>query len=203
MNKRVYISADYDEGSGDRNVVEELNKWGTDNYHKVDFVDMAKVVSGSVSENSDCRKCDLKSEFNSQINASSAVIFVIGDKTASRTAGSGCERMYKEWFLCNCAPYKHNYSGLKTCKHMNTSPSDPNGDFGYINSCSYLRHEFEQAKKRRKKIIVVYNSLYKRESWLPSYMYEYKDVAVPFWVYDSCGNKVGNYQFIKKQLGYE
>lgn len=80
MNKRVYISADYDEGSGDRNVVEELNKWGTDNYHKVDFVDMAKVVSGSVSENSDCRKCDLKSEFNSQINASSAVIFVIGDK---------------------------------------------------------------------------------------------------------------------------
>lgn len=25
MNKRVYISADYDEGSGDRNVVEELN----------------------------------------------------------------------------------------------------------------------------------------------------------------------------------
>ena len=26
MNKRVYISADYDEGSGDRNVVEELNK---------------------------------------------------------------------------------------------------------------------------------------------------------------------------------
>ena len=44
MNKRVYISADYDEGSGDRNVVEELNKWGTDNYHKVDFVDMAKVV---------------------------------------------------------------------------------------------------------------------------------------------------------------
>lgn len=58
MNKRVYISADYDEASGDRNVVEELNKWGTDNYHKVDFVDMAKVVSGSVSENSDCRKCD-------------------------------------------------------------------------------------------------------------------------------------------------
>ena len=50
---------------------------------------------------------------------------------------------------------------------------------------------------------MVYNSLYKRESWLPSYMYEYKDVAVPFWVYDSCGNKVGNYQFIKKQLGYE
>lgn len=28
MSKRVYISADYSEGSGDRNVVETLNKWG-------------------------------------------------------------------------------------------------------------------------------------------------------------------------------
>ena len=39
MNKRVYISADYDEGSGDRNVVEELNKWGTDNYLKIPIVE--------------------------------------------------------------------------------------------------------------------------------------------------------------------
>ena len=39
MSKKVYISADYDNDSGDRNVVDELNKWGTDNYHKVDFVD--------------------------------------------------------------------------------------------------------------------------------------------------------------------
>ena len=60
MRKRVYISADYSMSSGDRNVVEELNKWGNDDLHKVDFIDMAKVVSGSVSENSDCRICDLK-----------------------------------------------------------------------------------------------------------------------------------------------
>ena len=48
MSKRVYISADYSEGSGDRNVVETLNKWGNDDLHKVDFIDMAKVVSGSM-----------------------------------------------------------------------------------------------------------------------------------------------------------
>lgn len=95
MSKKVYISADYDYDSGDRNVVDELNKWGTDNYHKVDFVDMAKVVSGSVSNNSDCCICDLKAEFNRQINASSAAIFVIGDKTGNRTAGSTCERIHK------------------------------------------------------------------------------------------------------------
>ena len=75
MAKRVYISADYDENSGDREVVDLLNKWGSDNLHKVDFVDMAKVVSGSVADDTDCRICDLKAEFNKQINASSAAIF--------------------------------------------------------------------------------------------------------------------------------
>ena len=40
MSKQVYISADYSEGSGDRDVVAELNKWGSDSLHKVDFIDM-------------------------------------------------------------------------------------------------------------------------------------------------------------------
>lgn len=68
MSKRVYISADYSELSGDREVVDELHKWGDDALHKVDYVDTAKVVSGSVSSDPDCRPCDLKKEFNSQIN---------------------------------------------------------------------------------------------------------------------------------------
>lgn len=38
---------------------------------------MAKVVSGSVSNNSDCCICDLKAEFNRQINASSAAILLL------------------------------------------------------------------------------------------------------------------------------
>ena len=76
MKKRVYISADYALDSGDRDVVALLNTWGQDDLHKVEFVDMAKVVSGSVSNNSDCRPCDLKAEFNKQINASSIQIVV-------------------------------------------------------------------------------------------------------------------------------
>ena len=100
MSKQVYISADYDQNNGDRTVVEELTKWGNDNLHKVDFTDMSKVSSGSVAEDSDCRICDLKEEFNRQINASSAVIFVVGDMTGFRTAGNGCERSSKEqWQL--------------------------------------------------------------------------------------------------------
>ena len=49
MSKQVYISADYDQSNGDQNVVDELNKWGSDSLHKVDFIDMSKVSSGSVA----------------------------------------------------------------------------------------------------------------------------------------------------------
>ena len=55
MRKRVYISADYSGTDGDRDVVDVLNKWGSDDLRVVDFVDTAKVVSGSVSDGDDCR----------------------------------------------------------------------------------------------------------------------------------------------------
>lgn len=203
MSKRVYISADYDEYSGDRNVVNELNRWGSDSYHKVDFVDTAKVVSGSVCQDEDCRICDLKAEFNRQINASSLVIFVIGDKTSTRTAGSSCERCTKEWYECTCTPYKQNSKGSKDCKHITTHTPGISDDLGNINSLSYLRHEFEQSVRRGKYIIVLYNSKYKQGHWLPSYMSAYADQAMPFWSTNARGETVGNYQLIKKALGYE
>ena len=84
MSKQVYISADY-ATDGDRDVVEELVKWGKDDKHKVDFIDMSNPSSGSVANSDDCRICDLKAGFNTQINASSAVIFVVGNKTAKIT----------------------------------------------------------------------------------------------------------------------
>lgn len=202
MSKRVYISADYSEDSGDRNVVETLNKWGTDNLHMVNFVDMAKVVSGSVSNDSDCRPCDLKREFNNQINASSAVIIVIGDKTKNRTAGSNCYRVNKARSECSCTPYKKNTNGSKVCKVYSTIDVD-NSNVGNINTYSYIRHEFEQAKKSNKIIIVLYNSLRKEASWLPSYMKDYEQVAHPFWIKNKDGNKVGDYSYIKEALGYD
>lgn len=203
MSKRVYISADYSENSGDRDVVETLNQWGNDNLHKVDFVDMSKVVSGSISNDPDCRSCDLKREFNQQINASSAVIFVVGDKTASRTAGSNCSRATKKRTECNCTPYKQNTNGSKICKVYNTSTPGEDDDVGNINSYSYLRHEFEQAKKRKKPIIVIYNSLRKESNWLPFYMEDCESDTQPFWIKNSFGEKVGNYTYIKQVLGYD
>ena len=200
MSKRVYISADYSPADGDRNVIDELHKWGNDNLHRVDYCDTALVAKGSVSNDPDCRPCDLKDEFNKQINVSSAVIFVIGDKTKDRTAGSTCRRQSDGTF-CSCTPYKQNANGLSYCKVINIPTSYY--DVNPVNNYSYLRHEFEQAKKKGKTIIVAYNSLYKQPSWLPWYMSAYSDRAQPFWIKNVWGNKVGNYAFIKKALGYE
>lgn len=203
MSKRVYISADYSENDGDRSVVDELHKWGEDELHKVDYCDTALVVSGSVSKNPDCRSCDLKEEFNKQINASSAVIFIIGDKTASRTAGSSCKRQ-ADGEECECTPYKQNANGSCVCKIKgDLLTPGPDEDVGKINTYSYLKHEFEQAKKKGKTIIIVYNSLINQPSWLPSYMSSYESDAHPFWKYDRKENKVGDYTYIKQALGYE
>ena len=202
MSKRVYISADYSIYDGDRDVIDVLHFWGDDNLHKVNYVDTAQVVSGSVSDDPDCRACDLKAEFNLQINVSSVVIFVVGDKTKDRKAGSSCKRV-SEGAYCSCTPYKQNANGTSYCKVSCVSTPGPNDDFGNINSCSYIEHEFRQAEKIGKTIIIVYNSLYKWPEWLPSYMKEYEDQAQPFWIKNSEGERIGNYDFIKKALGYE
>ena len=202
MSKQVYISADYDKKDGDQAVVNELIKWGNDSLHKVDFIDMSNPSSGSISDSDDCRICDLKAEFNCQINASSAVIFVVGNKTASRTAGSSCERASKDQSKCYCTPYKQNASGMKACKVSSTSTPGVNDDYGNINNKSYLQHEFEQAKKKNKTIIILYNSTRNEQQWLPAYMDGYEDIAKPFWITNESGNKVGDYQYIKEVLGF-
>ena len=200
MKKWVYISADYDECSGDQDVIKELNKWSDDGRFKVTFTDTAQVASGSVSKDPDCRACDLKDEFNKQINASSSVIIIIGDKTRFRTAGDICPRTTKGKSSSECTPY--NGSTRRPCK-ISVLPSSSGDDISKVNNYSYIRHEFEQAKKRGKNIIVVYNSLNNMSSWLPSYMNDYKDDAHPFWKKNEDGEKVGDYEFIKKALGFD
>lgn len=202
MSKRVYISADYGEYNGDRDVVNELNKWGQDSLHKVDFVDMAQVASGTIAEDSDCRICDLKAEFNRQTNASSAVIFIVGNKTAVRAAGCMCSRWYKAQSECTCTPYKENRNGVKPCRVAYTSTPGEKDDYGNINSCSYLQHEFEQAKKKDKDIIILYNSTRYETYWLPLYMKGYENYAHPFWKYNERLEKIGDYFYIKEALGF-
>ena len=199
--KRVYISADFDLKNGDRDVVDVLRSWGRDARHITDFIDTSMVASGSVADEPDCRPCDLKAEFNRQINAASAIIFIVGDKTALRTAGCECERFLLAWDSCSCTPYKKNHEGRKQCKCPCVSQASE--DVGNINPYSYLQHECEQARRKEKKIIVVYNSLIKQPGWLPKYMKDCASIAEPFWIKDRSGCRIGNYQFIKEALGYE
>ena len=200
MNKQIYISADYANDDGDKEVVDMLNNWGRDNLHSINFIDMSKVASGSVSKNSDCRPCDLKAEFNRQINASSLVIFVVGNKTGARTAGNSCTRADKSKFLYSCTPYKQNANGSKFCTKISAPYYGYENNVDEVNSYSYLRHEFEQAKKRNKPIIIVYNSTRYESNWLPSYMKGYENNAFPFWTIDFYGRKIGNYPRLKRGI---
>lgn len=202
MAKRVYVSADYALDNGDRIVVNEIHRWCVDQRRNLDFYDTANPSFGSISSNPDCRPCDLKKEFNSQINASSAVIFVVGDKTSVRSAGCLCKRNI-EGAGCECTPYKQNANGKKSCKWTFVVSPGPNDDLGEINTYSYLEHEFRQAVKRNKRIVIVYNSMNKQAGWLPTYMSEFEAIAHPFWKKDDVGNLVGDYQYIKESLGYE
>lgn len=92
-----------------------MYRWNDSNRHSLEFADLAKVAKGSVSDESDCRICDLKQEFNKQINASSAVIFVVGDKTKDRRAGESCSRVGKgSADGIYCTPYHRNANGQQT-----------------------------------------------------------------------------------------
>ncbi len=146
-SKLIYISADYDERNGDREVVELLKGWARSAKYSIDFCDTAEVSGRSISKSNDCRICELKAEFNAQINHSSIVIFIIGDHTKDRVAGQLCNRNISnsKW---ECTPYKLNSKGLKECIYSNTQIVKSNVDVGNINQYSYLRHEFEQAKKK-------------------------------------------------------
>ena len=38
--------------------------------------------------------------------------------------------------------------------------------------------------------------------WLPSYMKGYESIAHPFWKRNAFGEKTGDYDFIKRELGF-
>lgn len=231
--KRIYISADYDPTSGDRDVVEELKRLAKDQRCNIEFKDMAAAKSGSVSDNEDCRACDLKEEFNRKINISSIVVFVVGDKTKTRDAGSTCElaedivfssisallpRRLLSKFIDNiefdairCTPYKRNAIGSVCCKqtasdvrdiiHTDIYNDNKNKDVIYVNKFPYLQHEFKQAKRKKKKIVIFYNSSINQKQWLPSYMKGYESCAIPFWIDKE--NKVLDHLNIKKALEFD
>ena len=72
-----------------------------------------------------------------------------------------------------------------------------------INFDAFELEKSEKEKlKKKKAIIIVYNSLNKQPHWLPPYMSCYENEAEPFWIKNDRNGKIANYEFIKKALGY-
>lgn len=161
MSKRVFVSADwkepFDSHSWDKEVVDRIRKWKNDNRYGVDII-CTDDVHKSVTENSDCRRCDIKEECRRYINSSSVVVFVVGDNTASKKAGA-CDSI-------SCSPA---YSGQQKsyCKYfLNENFANP---FPGSREMSYLQYEITTAVLTGKSIVLVYNSVYRQESWIPSW----------------------------------
>jgi len=172
MSKRVFVSADWKEPfdlhSWDKEVVDRIRKWKYDKRYGVDLI-CTDDVHNSVINNADCRRCDIKEECGRYIKCSSIVIFVVGDNTASKKAGA-----------CNGISCSPAYSGLqkKDCKSCL-----PNQIFDW-EEMSYLEYEITTAFLEKKKIILVFNSVYKQESWIPAWYENYKVnelCRVAFW----------------------
>lgn len=196
IKRLIYISADYSPSDGDRNVIDILEYWNRSSRHSIEFTDTARVISGSVTSNQDCRFCELKAEFNKQINVSSIILFIIGDKTKNRTAGSTCGGPGSF-----CTPYKQNRNGISFCKFPSTSPTTV--DVGNVNNYSFIEHEYRQAIYKNKQIYIFYNSLNNMFSWLPRYMNNSCLSAYPFWINNANMEKCGNYQLFKSLLDYD
>ena len=180
MGKNVFVSADWkDHGnpeSDDKDVVDRIRKWSDDLRYSTEFRYTDDVKDSVLKpSNPDCRRCDIKGECGDQIDWSSVVIFVVGDKVASKTAGE-----------CNGVSCSPAYSGLGTerCKYYKSPAEDVDGG----NGMSYLKFEITKAAREGKSILLVFNSVNKMESWIPSWYntlckdYIFTELGrVPFW----------------------
>lgn len=157
MSKRVFVSADwkepFDSHSWDKEVVDRIRRWKNDNRYGVDLI-CTDDVHNSVTQNIDCRRCDIKEECGRYIKSSNVVIFVVGDKTASKKAGA-CDGI-------SCSPA---YSSLskRNCKSNHSVQV-----YGW-KEMSYLEYEITTAIHEKKNIILVFNSVYKQENWIPTW----------------------------------
>lgn len=194
MSKRVFVSADWKENesnptSCDQEVVNRIYQWAKDNRRSIEIDCTDNVHNSVVDKNSSCCRCDIKKECKSHIEWSSVVIVVIGDNTAAKSAGT-CDGV-------SCSPYKSGQN-KKSCNKI----IEQIFDTSIKDECrmSYVECEIKTALAKRKTIIVVYNSFYQKESWLPSYLKGKAKCYVPFWKKDINGNTQDCYQDIKGYL---
>lgn len=80
---RTYIAGDWD---NDKDAVDQLHKWNDSNYWSLSFTDAHDLTSSRDSS----LNCTIKSSLKTRMDASKTFVLIVGDHTASVTAG-GCQ----------------------------------------------------------------------------------------------------------------
>ena len=78
---RTYIAGDWDH---DKDAVDQLHKWNDSKYWSLSFTDAHDLTSSRDSS----LNCTIKSSLKTRMDASKTFVLIVGDQTASVTAGS-------------------------------------------------------------------------------------------------------------------
>ena len=124
---RTYIAGDWD---NDKDAVDQLHTWNDSNYWSLSFTDAHDLTSSRDSS----LNCTIKSSLKTRMDASKTFVLIVGNHTASVTAG-GCQL---------CGSYN---SYTKRCAK------------GYSVDCrSFIKFECDKAIEAGIKIIVLYKA---------------------------------------------
>ena len=77
---RTYIAGDWDH---DKDAVDQLHKWNDSKYWSLSFTDAHDLTSSRDSS----LNCTIKSSLKTRMDASKTFVLIVGDQTASVTAG--------------------------------------------------------------------------------------------------------------------
>ena len=124
---RTYIAGDWD---NDKDAVDQLHKWNDSNHWSLSFTDAHDLTSSRDSS----LNCTIKASLKTRMDASKTFVLIVGEHTASVTAG-GCQ-------LC-----KSYNSYIKYCTRGRR-----------VDYRSFIKFECDKAIEADIKIIVLYKA---------------------------------------------
>lgn len=124
---KTYIAADW---TGDRDAVDQLQKWNDNNRLSLSFVDAHDLTQAR----DDSLNCSIKASLKKRLDVSKTFVLIVGEKTKELRSGrcSYCNS-YNSWTCC-CA---RGHS---------------------VDNRSYIEYECDKAVEAGMKIVMLYNS---------------------------------------------
>ncbi|KAA6322887.1 hypothetical protein EZS27_027614 [termite gut metagenome] len=165
---KTYIAADWD---GDKNAVEQLQKWSNSNYWSLSFTDAHDLTQAR--DNS--LNCSIKSSLAVRLDVSKTFVLIVGSNTKSVRSGSCQYCNSKNSWTVSCA---RGYS---------------------IDNRSYIEYECEKATQDGLNIVILYNAATVDKSKCPDAV-KYVGTHKAMRYYEN-GNYYWDYQAVKSALG--